>query len=245
MREFGGVHKWDVNGNVNRTTDKTFFAPLSWQANGLRSADVRPLKVFTSSLTDIFHPDIDHYRHEIWEIIRSCPDLIFQILTKRPERFVECLPDDWGNEGYSNVWLGVSVGENAKLFTRYTILAATPARVRFLSIEPMIDWVNVFAYSMYNIDWIIVGGESGNETGKWLYRPAELRWFEDMVKAGQIYDIPVFIKQLGTHLSKQLKAEGHNIGRAGGNLDNLPTDLNFLNLRQFPKCYEALPVTAE
>jgi protein gp37 len=58
-----------------------------------------PSKIFTCSLTDFFHEDIDSYRNEAWDIIRKCPHHTFQILTKRPERIIDCLPADWG-EGW-------------------------------------------------------------------------------------------------------------------------------------------------
>src|SRR5690606_41874640 len=66
-------------------------------------------KIFTSSLTDFFHPEIDSSRAECWDIIRKCPQHTFQILTQRTERILEHLPPDWG-EGWENVWLGTSIG---------------------------------------------------------------------------------------------------------------------------------------
>lgn len=117
MRDFEGrFGRADVNGTVTRTKPATFNAPLKWQKQGLRCIDGRPLKVFTSSLTDIFHPAIDSYRHEIWDIIKQCPGLVFQILTKRSERILECLPPDWGPDNYSHVWLGVSVESQQYLY---------------------------------------------------------------------------------------------------------------------------------
>lgn len=72
------------NPRTVRKTTSVFNAPLRWK---------EPKKVFTSSLTDFFHEDCDSFRDEAWEIIRKCPQHIFQILTKRPERIT--LPEFW------------------------------------------------------------------------------------------------------------------------------------------------------
>ena len=116
MRDMGGRFKRDVNGTVTRTTPPTFKRPLKWQKQGLKAPDGSPLKVFTSSLTDIFHPAIDPYRNEIWKIIEQCPNLIFQILTKRIERYKTVFPERYFENGLpKNVWLGVSA-ENQKAY---------------------------------------------------------------------------------------------------------------------------------
>lgn len=78
------------------------------------------------------------------------------------------------------------------------------------------------------IHWVIVGGESGNDTGKYRYRPCELSWIESIVSECKENDVPVFVKQLGTYLSKQLKMSD----RHGGNIDEFP---EHLRIREFPK----------
>lgn len=219
-----------------------------------------PSKIFTSSLTDVFHPEIDQYRDEMWDIIRRCPQHTFQILTKRPERISLNLPPDW-NKGWKNVWLGTSVGSQESV-SRIMELLVAKASVRFLSLEPLygpVDLTRIKSYTpeggytndvlsgkeslwnpngpVYNkysgessadvIDWVIVGGESGNENGKYRYRPCELEWIEDIVQQCQIARVPVFVKQLGTHLAKKLGLKD----RHGGNIDEWP---EHLRIRQFP-----------
>lgn len=213
-----------------------------------------PSKIFTSSLTDVFHPAIDSYRNEMWDIIRQCPHHTFQILTKRPERITEHLPEDWG-DGWGNVWLGTSVGSQ-KAIQRATELLTVKSKTRFLSLEPLweqIDltecqmpgeygrWPNEYYVNVLTkmddehfhnvhpkIDWVIVGGESGNETGKYRYRPCELEWIERIIKDCQQEDIPVFVKQLGTHLSKKMGLKN----RHGGDISEWP---EHLRIREFPK----------
>jgi protein gp37 len=187
-----------------------------------------PSKIFTCSLTDFFHEAIDSYRHEAWDIIRRCPKHTFQILTKRPERVVSCLPADW-REGWDNVWLGTSVGAE-KGIHRARILSEIPAAVRFISFEPLhtkietnwdLGWIMRF-------QWVILGGESGNETGKYRYRPCEIEWMEELKYAFDSCGVAVFVKQMGTHLSKVLGMTD----RHGGNIEEFPLSLQ---IRKFPK----------
>ncbi len=196
-----------------------------------------PSKIFTCSLTDFFHEAIDSYRHEAWDIIRRCPQHTFQILTKRPERIEQCLPADWG-EGWDNVWLGTSCGSQ-KSIDRMIILSKITAKTLFLSLEPLHGPIELSKPTIEVIslresffvlpafDWVIVGGESGNENGKYRYRPCELSWIEQIVKDCKTECIPVFVKQLGTYLAKQMNLTD----RHGGNIEEWP---KHLRIREFP-----------
>lgn len=201
-----------------------------------------PSKIFTCSLTDFFHEDIDSYRHEAWDIIRRCPHHTFQILTKRPERIKDCLPPDWG-EGWDNVWLGTSIGSQAKIDRAYSLLMV-PSKVKFLSLEPLHEEIDIsgvispgggcpaFIYDddemIWGYDWVIVGGESGNDNGKYRYRSCDLEWIRNIIRNCKDGGVPVFIKQLGTHLAKQMGLKD----RHGGDMDEWPEDLR---IREFPR----------
>lgn len=187
----------------------------------------QPSKIFTSSLTDVFHPAIDSYRHEMWEIIRKSPQHTFQILTKRPERIKKNLPEYW-NEIKSTVWMGTSVGSPSGLNRIWHLIDADINCLKFLSIEPLYEhfWM-LPNHHLKHLHWIIVGGESGNENGKYRYRPCKLEWIEAIVKQCQESGVPVFVKQLGTHLAKELKLKD----RHGGDINEWPENLQF---RQFP-----------
>ena len=154
-----------------------FNAPLKWK---------EPKLIFTCSWSDFFIEEADEWREEAWEIIRNTPHHTYQILTKRPERIAQCLPDDWG-VGYKNVWLGVSIENQLEMPQRLMELAAIKAKVRFLSIEPMIGSVT-FNYSSIardlftkRIDWVIVGGESGNDSGLFRYRLCNPLWIKNLL----------------------------------------------------------------
>ncbi len=188
-----------------------------------------PSKIFTCSLTDFFHPAIDPYRDEAWKIIQQCPDHTFQILTKRPERILESLPSDLG-EGYQNCWMGTSVGGN-KGMSRIIDLLKVPTRVRFVSFEPLWERLQIRGLSeerMKGIHWGIIGGESGNNTGKYRYRPCKVEWMEEIAESIKGVSNAVFVKQMGTHLAKELKMSD----RHGSNIDEFPLSLQ---IREFPK----------
>jgi len=206
-----------------------------------------PSLIFTSSLTDFFHPEIDSYRAEAWDIIRRCPQHTFQILTKRPDRIPFCLPGDWGR-GYPNVWMGASIGsqESIKLAEQ---LLYIPAAKYFLSLEPLHGEINLrmmgllfrnwrknkLLFGRY-IDWVIVGGESGHEsriingkeTQKYRYRPCKLEWIEQIIQQCKETNTPVFVKQLGTYLAKELGLKD----RHGKNMEEWPAHLR---IREFPE----------
>lgn len=232
-----------------------FDAPLKWS---LRMQNIDPsmgyptescfpgMKIFTCSWSDFFIEEADTWRAEAWEIIKNTPEFTYQILTKRPERIFRCLPDDWG-KGYPNVWLGVSVENSKRAVERLPMLSRVPAVVRFVSYEPLIeridlpvlfweenapignDWHEIWTY-----DWAIIGGESGNDNGKYKFRPCQMEWIDYLVQEHKTCDIPVFVKQLGTHLAKE-----HNLkDRHGGDISEFP---EYLRLRQFPEYHNVQP----
>lgn len=172
---------------VVRSAPATFNAPLRWK--GTR-------RVFTCSWSDFFIEEADAWRDEAWTIIRRTPNLTYQILTKRPERILGHLPNDWGY-GYPNVWLGVS-GETIELsLRRGWTLHKVPAKLRFLSAEPWIErWAPQSSGPYLEVadifDWVIVGGESGPGA-----RALDERSARSLVYAAAVSGVPVFVKQLG------------------------------------------------
>lgn len=223
-----------------RKTTSVFEFPLKYKAIHSEVWPGRPL-IFTSSLTDVFHEAIDGYRNEVWDIIRRCPHLIFQILTKRPERIKDNLPRDWG-DGWDNVWLGTSIGSENSHRRLYDLLKV-PSLTRFLSLEPLwgeIDfyrisgrWPNDYDHPWRNspiltgIDWVIVGGESGNDFGKYTYRQCHPAWFNLIQDQCESVGVPLFVKQLGTYLHKTMGLQD----RHGGDINEFP---NNLKVREFP-----------
>lgn len=155
----------------------TFDLPLMWN---------EPKLIFTCSWSDFFIEDADAWRAAAWEVIRSTPHHTYQILTKRPERVLSCVPPDWP---LPNVWLGVSV-ENPRFYHRIATLRDVNAEVRFLSLEPLL--APMPDLPLAGISWVIVGGESGPRS-----RPMRREWVCDIRDQCHAARIPFFFKQWG------------------------------------------------
>lgn len=102
--------------------------------------------------------------------------------------------------------------------------------ITFISFEPLHEYIpmNLDISTCIWFDWVIIGGESGNETGKYRYRPCKVEWMEEIAKEFSGCGSAVFVKQMGTYLSKELKMSD----RHGGNIDEFPVSLQ---IREFPK----------
>ena len=208
-------------------TKTVFNMPLKYKKTKSECWDGPPL-LFTSSLTDWAHEAIDSYRGEMWDIIRERRDLTFQLLTKRIDRVPEILPLDWG-EGWSHVWIGTSIGSSGAM-QRFYDLQKVKSLTKFISFEPLHGRIEQ-SWDMpeiMGIDWVIIGGESGNETGKYRYRPCEIEWMEEIAQTFGSCGVPVFVKQMGTHLAKKLGMSD----RHGSKMEEFPKSLQ---LRQFPE----------
>lgn len=215
---------------------KTMFKePLKWAKKGVPAGT----KIFTCSWSDFFIDEADAWRAEAWDIIKQTPQFTYQILTKRPERILKSTPADYfgANEDamrylYEHVLLGVSI-EKVKNLERLTPLFQFPAMWQrfFVSFEPLLEDIKVPLYQMldkmamesgaaYLADryWFIIGGESGNEEGKYRYRECSFEWIDGIMEVADKFNIPVFVKQAGTHIAKRM---GYR-DRAGANILELP-----------------------
>lgn len=198
--------KFDPN-IVTRAADPTFYAPIRKKI--YKEAAWPENKVFVCSWSDFFHPDADNWRGEAWDIIRDTPHLDYQILTKRPTYIPRRLPEDWG-DGWDNVWMGVSV-ESEKYISRIFHLLAVPAKVRWVSAEPLLGPLNLRAFMplqvitdprvgtpgehmhfVPNLDWVVVGGESGPKA-----RPIDPEWVVSLRDQCQEGRTAFFFKQWG------------------------------------------------
>lgn len=147
----------------------------------------KPRMVFVNSMSDMFHEKIalkDIQR--IFKVFNDNQKHQFQILTKRAVRLSELHTElSWT----PNIWMGVSV-EDEKVIDRIDCLRNTNAKIKFLSIEPLIGPINNL--NLYNIDWVIVGGESGPNA-----RPMQEAWVVDIRDTCKNNDVPFFFKQWG------------------------------------------------
>lgn len=196
---------------------KTMFnEPLKWKEGKL---------IFTCSWSDWFIDEADGWREEAWDVIRQTPQNTYQILTKRPERIKEHLPIYFNS--LSNVWIGVSI-EGEEQMERLEYLKDLPCTT-FASFEPLISPIK-WDKRMDALDWCIIGGESGNDIGKYRYRKAELEWMLNLIDGAKSAGVPCFVKQLGTYQAKQLDLKD----RHGGNFEEFPEEFK---VREFPAVY--------
>jgi protein gp37 len=146
-----------------------------------------PRVVFVNSMSDLFHDDIPlAYIQRVFATMRDCPRHTFQVLTKRSERLAELAPQlPWPE----NVWMGVSV-EDARVLHRVADLQSVQAKVRFLSLEPLIGPLE--SLPLDGIHWVIVGGESGPQA-----RPMRKEWVKDILRQCRAAKVPFFFKQWG------------------------------------------------
>lgn len=186
------MHGKGKNPNEVVKNERGFKSPLYWE-NGR--------KIFTCSMSDFFIEDSDKWRDEAWEIIKKTPQHTYLILTKRPERIKDNLPKDWSIKNYPNVWLGVTV-ENQQSINRVHYLEDFECAVKWVSFEPLLGEIYLTDRELSIIDWAVIGGESGNERGKYLYRKSELSWFLSLMYQLRSCNTPFFFKQFGTWYSK-------------------------------------------
>jgi protein gp37 len=186
--------------------------PLRWK---------RPRLIFTCSMSDLFHEDVPTtFLADVFETMRSAHWHIFQVLTKRPERMRRFF-EEWGDPP-SNVWLGVSVENQRWANTRIPVLLEVPARVRFVSCEPLLGRLDLSRWlGPHAVNWVIVGGESGGPPNrrlvescthpgaasskactrcsgaKWVPKLPVLGWVRSIREQCQAAGIPFFFKQWG------------------------------------------------
>lgn len=162
--------------------------------------------IFVNSMSDLFHEHIhEDFIADVFEVMTKSTQHRFQVLTKRHERLRELAPHlPWT----SNIWMGVSVETN-RWYERISALQESPAAIKFLSCEPLLGPLSNL--NLREIDWVIVGGESGPKA-----RPMQEEWAIDIRDQCNQASIPFFFKQWG-----EFNAEGNRRGkkRAGRILD--------------------------
>lgn len=193
QRGYDGVvnERGHWTGKINLIPEK-LDEPLRWK---------KPRRVFVNSMSDLFHEDVDFdYIRRVWDIMRVTPHHTYLILTKRAERMSATVP---AFIYLPNVWLGVSVEDQQRADERIPWLLKTPAAVRFISAEPLLGPVDLnVEYGqgigdllIDNLDWVIVGGESGPKA-----RPMQLNWARSLRDQCQGAGVAFNFKQWGEWL---------------------------------------------
>jgi protein gp37 len=170
--------------------------PLEW---------TQPRMIFVNSMSDLFHEGIsEDYIKSVFGVMLNARGHTFQVLTKRSQRMAEMARQlRWPD----NIWMGVSV-ENQRWTCRVDDLRKVPAKVRFLSCEPLLGPLRL---DLSGIDWVIVGGESGPRA-----RPMSPEWVREIREQCQDAGVAFFFKQWGAHNEA---GERVGKGKAGRLLD--------------------------
>ena len=178
-----GVKKYRNGFEVTLHPD-VLEQPTSW---------IRPRVIFVNSMSDLFHEKVPtEYVQQIFDVIRRCPQHIFQVLTKRSKRLVRAADKlDWPD----NLWMGVTVESPTYKF-RIDDLRKTPAALKWLSLEPLIDPLGQL--DLTDIAWAVVGGESGPGA-----RPMKEKWVYEIRHQCRAQHTAFFFKQWGGVNKKQ------------------------------------------
>lgn len=185
-----------ANGFRLSLHESALETPLGWK---------RPQMIFVNSMSDLFHKDVPlSFVQSVFDVMQRASWHTFQVLTKRSDRLLELSPAlDWP----ANVWMGVSV-ENQQYIYRMDHLRLTDARIKFLSLEPLLGPLP--ALNLTGIDWVIVGGESGPGA-----RPIEQSWVLDIRDQCLTFGVAFFFKQWGGGCSQEAQwsfARGADVG---------------------------------
>lgn len=150
----------------------------------------KPTVYFVNSMSDLFHNEVPFdFIDKVFDVIRRTPQHTYQILTKRSGRMLKYFSNNKRTPP-DNAWLGVSVESKKYGVPRISDLKKVNAKVRFLSIEPLLEDIGKVDFK--NIHWVIVGGESGPKA-----RPMKEEWVQSIKHQCAKQDIAFFFKQWG------------------------------------------------
>lgn len=198
-----GSQIWGSNAPRRFFTDKHWKEPVHWNADAAAEGERR--RVFCASMADVFERrnDLIETRNRLWQLIENTPWLDWLILTKRPQNVISMIP--WDNYWPDNVWLGITVENQTWAKKRIPYLEKFPARVRFLSCEPLLGRVDLQPFLQQTpniINWVIAGGESGPYS-----RPMNPNWVRYLRNQCADNQIAFHFKQWGHWAPEELLTE--------------------------------------
>jgi protein gp37 len=198
---FRGVrgHPYELGFDL-RLVPERLLDPLRWP---------KPKMVFVNSMSDLFHENVPtSYIETVASVMRESPWHVYQVLTKRSSRHRDLLGSElsWAS-GLNHIWWGVSVENRRCGLPRLPDLQRASARVRFLSIEPLLE--DLGEINLEGISWVIVGGESGHGA-----RPIKEEWVMSIFDQCRAARVPFFFKQWGginkARTGRLLRGETYN-----------------------------------
>ncbi len=151
---------------------------------------------FTCFTSDFLLQDADEWRNDAWKMIKERSDCYFFFITKRIERFMDCIPPDWG-DGYDNLGIGCTVENQELADFRLDIFNKAPIKHRTIICEPLLEAIDLSKHINSNIEEVVAGGESGLEA-----RDCDFKWIQDIQEICVKNDVKFWFKQTGTYFIK-------------------------------------------
>ncbi len=194
------IHKGDRKRGVDTNTivkTDNFSAPVAKNKSGVYR--IKPGQtVYLCFSTDFLIAEADEWRPACWQMIRERTDLHFLFLTKRIERFMDCIPDDWG-DGYDNVTVGCTVENQDRADCRLSLFNRLPIKHKNIVCQPLIGKINLAAY-LDNVELVVGGGESDRNA-----RPLDYDWVLAIREQCIARNVHFAFRQCGTHFIKDGK----------------------------------------
>lgn len=203
-KRFGGS-TWGTRGERRFFSEAHWKEPERWNEEAKNFG--KKYRVFCASMSDVFEDrrDLDSARTKLWKLIEKTESLDWLLLTKRPEKTTKLAP--WISNWPENVWLGTTVESQEWADKRLPALLAVPARIRFLSCEPLLGPLDLTQYlKNRDLDWIIVGGESGPKA-----RPTHPNWIRNLRDTSDKFGVAFHFKQWGKFAPSSPKSKKANI----------------------------------
>ncbi|MBQ3031058.1 MAG: DUF5131 family protein [Anaerotignum sp.] len=196
----GCLHCYIHKGDAKRKMDtnlivqtKDFYKPIEKLKNG--SYKMKAGMVFLCFSSDFLIEDADEWRGECWAMMKERQDCTFLFLTKRIERFMECIPEDWGN-GYQNVVVCCTVENQKNADRKLAVFQSLPIRHKCITAQPLLEAIDLEGY-LEDIELVVVGGESD-----YYARPLDYDWVLDIREQCIRKKVDFEFRQCGTHFIK-------------------------------------------
>ena len=194
------IHQGDAKRGVDtsvivRTDD--FFKPVSTLKNG--GWKMKSGLVYVCFSSDFLIEEADAWRQDCWQMIRQRPDCTFLFLTKRIERFLSCIPDDWG-DGYENVVVCCTIENQANADRKLSVFRTLPIRHKCITAQPLLEQIDIEQY-LDDIELVVVGGESARDA-----RPFDYAWALEIRDQCIRRNVSFEFRQCGTNFIKDGKA---------------------------------------
>ena len=193
------IHKGDAKRGVNTNEivkTKDFFTPVEKLKNG--SYKLKSGIVYLCFSTDFLIEEADEWRKECWQMMKDRQDCTFLFLTKRIDRFMKCIPDDWG-DGYENVVVCCTVENQINADYKLQIFSRLPIKHKCITAQPLLEQIDIEKH-LDDIELVVVGGESDRNA-----RPLDYSWVLNIREQCIRKNVSFEFRQCGTHFIKGSK----------------------------------------